>query len=82
MTKCMKVSDLQAAHLLYCIPTASQNVIVHFSLTQTDPDIGYKDDLDMQTLFSKSGLSCQEKVEMPANNLAFVLKKDSFKKTL
>ena len=54
----------------------------HYSLTQTDPDIGYKDDLDMQTLFSKSGLSCQEKVEMPANNLAFVLKKNSFKKTL
>ena len=54
----------------------------HYSLTQTDPDIGYKDDLDMQTLFSKSDLSCQEKVEMPANNLAFVLKKNSFKKTL
>ena len=49
----------------------------HISLTQTDPDIGYKDDLDMQTLFSNSGLSCLEKVEMPANNLAFVLKRDS-----
>ena len=48
----------------------------HISLTQTDPDIGYKDDLDMQTLFSNSGLSCLEKVEMPANNLAFVLKRD------
>ena len=52
----------------------------HISLTQTDPEIGYKNDLDMLTLFSKSGLSCQEKVEMPANNLAFVLKKESFKK--
>ena len=49
----------------------------HASLTQTDPDIGYKDDLDMQTLFSNSGLSCLEKVGMPANNLAFVLQKDS-----
>ena len=49
----------------------------HISLTQTDPDIGYKDDLDLLTLFSKSGLSCLEKVEMPANNLAFVLKKDN-----
>ena len=49
----------------------------HISLTQTDPDNGYKDDLDLLTLFSKSGLSCLEKVEMPANNLAFVLKKDS-----
>ena len=54
----------------------------HISLTQTDPDIGYKDDLDMLTLFSKSGLSCLEKVEMPANNLAFVLKKDSSNKQL
>ena len=52
----------------------------HVSLTQTDPDIGYKDDLDMQTLFSNSGLSCLEKVEMPANNLAFVLKRDSLTK--
>ena len=49
----------------------------HISLTETDPDIGYKNDLDMLTLFSKSGLSCLEAVEMPANNLAFVLKKDS-----
>ena len=54
----------------------------HISLTQTDPDIGYKDDLDMLTLFSKSGLSCKEKVQMPANNLAFVLKKDSLTKQL
>ena len=52
----------------------------HVSLTQTDPDIGYKDDLDMQTLFSKSGLSCKKTVEMPANNLAFVLKKHRLKK--
>ena len=52
----------------------------HISLTQTDPDIGYKDDLDMLKLFSKSGLSCIEKVQMPANNLAFVLKKDSLTK--
>ena len=52
----------------------------HVSLTQTDPDIGYKDDLDMQMLFSNSGLSCLEKVEMPANNLAFVLKRDSLTK--
>ena len=54
----------------------------HISLTQTDPDIGYKDDLDMLTLFSKSGLSCKEKAQMPANNLAFVLKKDSLTKQL
>ena len=46
----------------------------HNSLVQTDPDIGYKDDLDMLELFAKSGLFHLETVEMPANNLAFVLK--------
>ena len=46
----------------------------HNSLIQTDPDIGYKDDLDMLELFANSGLLHLETVEMPANNLAFVLK--------
>ena len=52
----------------------------HNSLIQTDPDIGYKNDLDILTFFSNSGLFCLETVEMPANNLAFVLKKDSLTK--
>ena len=47
----------------------------HNSLIQTDPDIGYKDDLDMLELFSNSGLLHLQTVEMPANNLGFVLKK-------
>lgn len=47
----------------------------HTSLIQKDPDIGYKDDLDMLELFANSGLLHLETVEMPANNLAFVLKK-------
>jgi len=46
----------------------------HTSLIQTDPDIGYKNDLDMLELFANSGLLYLETVEMPANNLAFVLK--------
>ena len=45
----------------------------HTSLIQKDPDIGYKDDLDMLELFANSGLLHLETVEMPANNLAFVL---------
>ena len=49
----------------------------HTSLTQADPEIGYKNDFNMLTLFSNSGLLCLETVEMPANNLAFVLRKDS-----
>ena len=47
----------------------------HKSLIQTDPDLGYKNNLDMMTLFAQSGLSHLETVEMPANNLAFVLQK-------
>ena len=47
----------------------------HKSLIQTDPDLGYKNNLDMMTLFVQSGLSHLETVEMPANNLAFVLQK-------
>jgi hypothetical protein len=47
----------------------------HISLIQTDPDIGYKNDLEMLTLFSNSGLLHLETVEMPANNAAFVLQK-------
>ena len=46
----------------------------HTRLIQTDPDIGYKDDLHMLELFANSGLLHLETVEMPANNLAFVLK--------
>ena len=46
----------------------------HTSLIQKDPDIGYKDDLDMRALFDNSGLLHLETVEMPSNNLAFVLK--------
>jgi hypothetical protein len=49
----------------------------HNSLVQADPDIGYKNDLDMLELFSNSGLLHLETVEMPANNLAIVLRKDS-----
>ena len=47
----------------------------HTSLIQKDPDIGYKDDLDMLELFANSGLLHLETVEMPANNLGLVLKK-------
>ena len=49
----------------------------HNSLIQTDPDIGYKNDLEMLNLFSNSSLLHLETVEMPANNTAFVLQKDS-----
>jgi hypothetical protein len=49
----------------------------HNSLIQTDPDIGYKNDLNILKLFSNSGLLHLESKEMPANNVAFILQKDS-----
>jgi len=48
----------------------------HNSLIKTDPDIGYKNDSDMLTLFANSNLSHLENVVMPANNLGFVLQRD------
>ena len=47
----------------------------HNSLIETDPDLGYKNDIDMSKMFVQSGLIHLETVKMPANNLAFVLQK-------
>ena len=57
--------------------TSEGDHIFHNSLIQTDPDIGYKNDLDVQKLFFNSGLLLLETVEMPANNLACILQKDN-----
>ena len=56
--------------------TSEGDKIFHNSLIQTDPDIGYKNDSDMLTLFANSSLSLLETVVMPANNLSFVLQKE------
>ena len=56
--------------------TSEGDKIFHNSLIQTDPDIGYKNDSDMLTLFANSSLSYLETVVMPANNLGFVLQKE------
>ena len=48
----------------------------HRSLIEADPDIGYKDDQWILELFEKHGLGTVEVLEMPANNLAFVLQKN------
>ena len=47
----------------------------HHSLINTDPDLGYKNDIDMMDLFYKEGLLHLNTVKMPANNLAFILQK-------
>ena len=47
----------------------------HHSLINTDPNLGYKNDVDMLNLFSEVGLVHLNTEQMPANNLAFVLQK-------
>ena len=48
---------------------------LHQSLIEADPNIGYKDDAWMLDLFSRHNLELIKIVEMPANNLAFVIEK-------
>ena len=47
----------------------------HHSLISTDPDLGYKNDMDMLSLFRKAGLVHLSTNKMPANNLAFITQK-------
>ena len=47
----------------------------HHSLINTDPDLGYKNDVDILNLFGEAGLVHLSTAKMPANNLAFILQK-------
>ena len=47
----------------------------HHSLINADPDLGYKNDVDMLNLFGEEGLVHLSTEKMPANNLAFILQK-------
>lgn len=47
----------------------------HHSLINRDPDLGYKNDVDMLNLFGESGLTHLSTNKMPANNLAFIAQK-------
>ncbi|MGC1494719.1 MAG: DUF938 domain-containing protein [Sulfitobacter sp.] len=44
-------------------------------LKSADPAIGYKDDLDILNMLRDADLSQIDRVEMPANNLAFIARK-------
>lgn len=55
--------------------TSSGDKAFHLSLIEADPDIGYKDDVWMLDLFQKHKLETVKFLEMPANNLAFVMEK-------
>ena len=47
----------------------------HQSLINRDPDLGYKNDVDMLNIFGESGLTHLSTNKMPANNLAFITQK-------
>ena len=57
--------------------SSSGDKAFHQSLIEADPDIGYKDDAWMLDLFRQQSLKIIKILEMPANNLAFVMEKDS-----
>ena len=54
---------------------SKSDIEFHYSLINTDPDLGYKNDVDMLNLFAEVGLVHLSTEKMPANNLAFILQK-------
>ena len=55
--------------------TSKSDLEFHQSLINTDPDLGYKNDVDMLNLFGEAELIYLSTENMPANNLAFILQK-------
>ena len=55
--------------------TSKSDMEFHQSLINTDPDLGYKNDIDMLNLFGEAGLIHLSTENMPANNLSFILQK-------
>ncbi len=55
--------------------TSDGDVTFDADLRAADPDIGYKDDLDIIRLLGDGGLMHVDTCAMPANNLAFIARK-------
>jgi len=55
--------------------TSDGDTSFHASLTASDPDIGYKNDVTMTEWLEATGLTVEDVIEMPANNLAFIARK-------
>lgn len=55
--------------------TSEGDARFHASLVQSDPEIGYKDDFDVIDWAHHAKLALVDVVEMPANNLAFVMRR-------
>ena len=61
------------------ILTSSGDKAFHQSLIKADPDIGYKDDAWMFDLLQQRKLETVKIVELPANNLTFVIERGNTK---
>ena len=59
--------------------TSDGDRFFHQSLTEADPDIGYKDDTWILDLFKNYKLETVKIADMPANNLGFVIEKNHLK---
>ena len=59
--------------------TSSGDKVFHQSLIEAAPDIGYKDDAWMFDLFQQRKLETVKIVEMPSNNLTFVIERGNTK---
>jgi len=57
--------------------TSEGDAQFHHSLTDTDPEIGYKDDFDVIDWLHAAGLELVDVVEMPANNLSFAARRSN-----
>lgn len=55
--------------------TSQGDLRFHESLMHSDPNIGYKDDFDVIEWASNAGLNTAEVLEMPANNLCLIFKR-------
>lgn len=56
--------------------TSAGDARFHAQLRDADPEIGYKDDADITNWLTTAGLTQLESISMPANNLAFIARKD------
>ena len=54
---------------------SKNDIEFHHSLVNTDPDLGYKNDIDIISLFAGEGFLHLNTEKMPANNLAFIFQK-------
>ena len=55
--------------------TSKGDINFHTSIRKRKNTLGYKNDVNLLELFFKIGFQHEQTVEMPANNLAFIIKK-------